>query len=437
MKIVFLIILVIFLPLKAMAFETIDIEKLYGNTIPVSISTIGQEQNTKLEKILNSVTDVISQDLQTTVDMEYKGLLNYTMDANILNLKKYNYDGIAYNINVNVFQMPSEADKYVIEVRVYDVKNESVLTEKKYAFKEDNIRKTSHIVTDISYFAMTGKIGYFQSKIVYSSSDVVKNKNSKKSIYIIDQDGYGEKLLLQGGILNSPIIDSKKNALMYIDMTTGEPFLKAVNIFTQEKISLDKVYPSLSGKKYTSSPSLCKNDNCLILTNLLEDGSSIIKLSSKGDESTIVNKSETINTSGSTSPDDQMLVFESNYEGRRNLYVSDISAIQMTKLLVGNDGIYAEPSWSPDGNWICFTKLRNGIFHIGIIRPDGTDEQILYSSYMLENPMWLPNSDGIIFVEKKSLSSKTTLVMIDLSGRIVRKIKTTTGATSPFMWIIK
>ena len=47
--------------------------------------------------------------------------------------------------------------------------------------------------------------------------------------------------MLQGGIFNSPIFDAKNNALIYVDMTNGEPSLRAVSIFTKDKINLEKL----------------------------------------------------------------------------------------------------------------------------------------------------------------------------------------------------
>jgi len=434
MKVFIYLLFFVFYSFQAFALDTIEIEKLYGNLIPISISNINQEDDKELQTVFLALSDIIGNDFKTTVDMDYKGVHNYLADLNILNLKKYQYEGIVYNININIFYQSKEDKKFIIEIKVYDVKNESILTEKKYAFKEDNIRKTAHIVADVAYYAMTGKVGYFQSKILFSSSDLVKNKHSKKSIYIIDQDGYGEKILLQGGIFNSPIFDAKNNALIYVDMTNGEPSLRAVSIFTKDKINLEKLYSGFKYSEYMSSPSLCNKKNCLLASRLLGEGSSIVKFETMG-EDTIA--SGNINTSASSSPDDEKIVFESNYEGRRNLYITGQSFASIRKMLIGSDGIYAEPAWSYDGEWICFTKLRNGLFHIGIIHPDGTDEQILYSSHMIENPMWMPNSDAIIFSEKKSMSSKSTLTMIDLNGRLVRKINTTIGAVSPFIWIIK
>ena len=49
-------------------------------------------------------------------------------------------------------------------------------------------------------------------------------------------------------------------------------------------------------------------------------------------------------------------------------------------------GRYTTPVWSPTGEFIAFTKQTGGDFHIGVMKPDGSDERILTSSYLDEGP---------------------------------------------------
>lgn len=420
----------------------IEIDKIYGMKIPVSISKIGQSEyeSKEADSVLSQVSEIVKTDLQTTVDIDFKGNMDHETDLKTIDIPKYDYENILFDININVAPKSIETGDYYIEIKVYNIKTNEILTEKRYTFNIKNIRKTGHVATDISYYAITGKPGYFQSKIFFTSNDIVKNKNSKTSLYVIDQDGFGERLILAGGLLNNPVMDFKNLALFYTDTTSGTSVLKAMNVLSGKPIKISDLYSSLSWQQFATSPTMCNNGKCIVYVdskggNGVDSGSSI-KMSFINGSSTILN--DEICTSPSLSPNDREIVFEARERGYRNIYKIGVSKVaQIQTLVVGNDGVYAEPKWSPDGEWIVFTKLRNRLFHVGIVRPDGTEEQILYSGYMIENPIWMPNSDALLFSYKKSLTSKSELRMIDLSGRDIRKIKTTLGAVSPFIWTIR
>ncbi len=422
---------------RLLALDFLEIEKQYGSILKVSISHASQEDDQDLQGVLKNLTGIIGGDFNTTVDTKFAGNKTYLMDSGILDLKKYAYEGYIYNINLTVAYKDKAEGSYVVEAKVYDVKNELVLAGKKYSFKLDAIRKVAHVISDVAYYTITGKRGYFQSKILFSSSELIKTPASRKSIYVIDQDGYGEVELIAGGMLTMPTYDSKRNIFAYVDMTSGEPTIQSFSPASRSREKISSIYPVLTQEKYSSTPAFCESGDCMFFTRIGTQGSDIWKVSSSG-LIKVTSSDKVISTSPSPSPDASAIVFESgDSNGRRNLYIAGVSMIDGKRILAGNDGVYAEPRWSPDGDWIAFTKIRNGLFHLGIIKPDGTEEQILYSSYMLENPTWMPNSDAILFSEKKSLSSRHALVMIDLTGRVVREIKTNIGATSPNMMVIR
>ena len=60
-------------------------------------------------------------------------------------------------------------------------------------------------------------------------------------------------------------------------------------------------------------------------------------------------------------------------------------------------GRYTTPVWSPTGEFIAFTKQTGGEFHIGVMKPDGSDERILTTSYLDEGPTWAPNGRVLMF----------------------------------------
>ena len=55
------------------------------------------------------------------------------------------------------------------------------------------------------------------------------------------------------------------------------------------------------------------------------------------------------------------------------------------------------PEWSPDGNWIAFTRRGPDGRRIGIMRPDGTGERMLTNGPADEGPSWAASSRELVF----------------------------------------
>ena len=95
-------------------------------------------------------------------------------------------------------------------------------------------------------------------------------------------------------------------------------------------------------------------------------------------------------------------------------------------------GRYNTPVWSPTGEFIAFTKQVGGEFHIGVMKPDGTDERILTSSYLDESPGWAPNGRVIVF-SRESGGGQRKLWSVDVTGRILQAMPYP-GAGSDAAW---
>ena len=76
------------------------------------------------------------------------------------------------------------------------------------------------------------------------------------------------------------------------------------------------------------------------------------------------------------SPDGRRLVYVSDRDGDRGLYLFDLARGEERKL-TDNAAEDYDPTWSPDGGWVAFVSERDGNPEIYIIRPDGTEERRL------------------------------------------------------------
>ena len=85
------------------------------------------------------------------------------------------------------------------------------------------------------------------------------------------------------------------------------------------------------------------------------------------------------------------------------------------------EGRYTTPVWSPTGEFIAFTKQTGGEFHIGVMKPDGSDERMLTSSYLDEGPTWAPNGRVLMF-SREAPGGGSKLWTVDVTGRILQPV---------------
>ena len=107
------------------------------------------------------------------------------------------------------------------------------------------------------------------------------------------------------------------------------------------------------------------------------------------------------NTEANWSPDGAQLVYVSDRDGNKELYVTDTSGAQHRRL-TNNAVLDDDPNWSPDRQWIVFERKEGDCFNLYVIRPDGSGERALTSNTGTDcawssTPAWSPDSKWIAY----------------------------------------
>ena len=94
------------------------------------------------------------------------------------------------------------------------------------------------------------------------------------------------------------------------------------------------------------------------------------------------------------------------------------------------------PVWSPRGDYIAFTKIKDGVFHIGVMRPDGSGERLITNGFLVEGPTWAPNGRVLAFFKQTKWDNNgrgggVRLYSIDLTGHNELVFPTKEDASSP------
>lgn len=324
-----------------------------------------------------------------------------------------------------------EADgRLRVEFRLWDIYGNSQIEGRQFYAPEDSWRRIAHIIADAVYRKMTGEKGYFDTRIVFVDETGAKNARVKR-LAIMDQDGANVSYLSDGReMVLTPRFSPTRQEITYMAFSGLHPGDDAPRVYLQQiedgKRELVGRFPNM-----TIAPRFSPNGKKVIMS-LLEDngGSDIYTMDLTTHQTTKLTSGGTsINTGGSYSPDGSKIVFETDRDGKQQIYVMNADGSEPKRISFG-DGSYSTPVWSPRGDYIAFTKLTDKQFAIGVMRPDGAGERILTSGFHNEGPTWAPNGRVLIFF-RQDPGQGPKLYSIDITGRNERIVPTPHDASDP------
>ena len=104
------------------------------------------------------------------------------------------------------------------------------------------------------------------------------------------------------------------------------------------------------------------------------------------------------------SPDGNQIAFTSVRDGRKEIYALNVNSGVVTRLTNSTGDVEnSQPAWSPSGNQIVYTVKRFGAYQIWVMSDTGQGNvQIAHSGQQLWDylPVWLPDGQTLLFNEK-------------------------------------
>ena len=314
-----------------------------------------------------------------------------------------------------------------VQFRLFDVFSGAPLGEGlQFAGDENSWRRIAHKVADQVYGRITGETGYFDSRVVFVEETGPKNARQKR-LAVMDYDGANPQNLTDASsIVLAPRISPGGERILYTSYETGFPAIYELDIASLQRRRLNVPVQSMSfAPRY--SP-----DGQTVVFSLTDGGNTdIYSLNLNGGSPVRLTSAPSIETAPSFSPDGRQIVFESDRTGSQQIYVMPVNGGEARRVSFGQ-GRYGTPIWSPRGDLIAFTKQNAGRFHIGVIRTDGSEERLLTASFLDEGPTWSPNGRVIMFTrETAGERGQSALFSVDVSGRNLRRVPTSAGASDP------
>ena len=96
------------------------------------------------------------------------------------------------------------------------------------------------------------------------------------------------------------------------------------------------------------------------------------------------------------SPDGKEITFSLKVDGSSQIFIANSDGTQ-SKQISQENGEYFNPTWSPLGDMIAFSKGEGGNSYIGVMDIDGSNERMITTGHLVENPSWSNDGKRILF----------------------------------------
>lgn len=312
--------------------------------------------------------------------------------------------------------------------RLYDVFSGQPLGDgMQFDADQSGWRRVAHKVADQVYARITGESPYFDSRVVFVSETGPKDARLKR-IGIMDYDGANPLWVTDdSALVVSPRFSPDGSQLLYTSFQNGLPQVMLMDVATLSAWPLKQDAGTMS-----FAPRFSPDGRWIVYSREQGGNTDIWQMDVATGAERPLTETAAIETSPSYSPDGRRIVFESDQSGSQQIYVmpADGSA-EPTRLSFG-EGSYGTPAWSPKGDLIAFTRRNGDKFHIGVMRPDGTEEKLLTESFLDEGPTWAPNGRVVMFTRQTPGGDGTPrLHSVDVTGRNMRPLDIEGAASDP------
>ena len=433
MKLLVLLALALTLALPAVAQERsgplrIEITEGVIEPVPIAVAPFLAE-NAAASDYAAQITSVVAADLVGTGLFRDVPQSAYISQVNTFDGEISYADWKAINVEALVTGAVtlSSDGKLLVKFRLYDIFTGAPLGDGlQFAGSTNSWRRVAHKVADQVYARITGEGGYFDSRVVFVEQTGPKNARQKR-LAIMDYDGANVQYLTDASsIVLAPRFSPTGDRVLYTSYESGFPQIYELAVGAVQKRSL-----GLDAAAMTFAPRYAPDGRRVVYSEARDGNTDIYLLDLASNQRQRLTSAPSIETAPDFSPDGSQIVFESDRSGTQQLYVMPASGGEPTRISFGQ-GRYSTPVWSPRGDYIAFTKQNAGRFHIGVMRTDGSAERLLTASFLDEGPTWAPNGRVLMFTrETAGEQGAQALFSVDLSGRNLKRVQTSTAASDP------
>ncbi len=386
-----------------------------------------KEQKTQLEEIFKIITNDFLFYKKRFILKTDDYSENWKNGVPFAIFKEFNLDFV---VKSDFYSSDLNARDIKYEIKVYSIKNEKTVFEKKGIIRLDNIRKIAHNFSDQFYSSITGKKSIFESKIIFVSDVTTlgkgKNRVVRKELYKVDFDGMNRKrLTFHDGIVISPSISPAGDKIIYTLIEKGR-VKKQMKLFLFDLVNRKTTL--ISDLKGINSGGIFYSNGTEILLTLSEVGNAEIYAKDLTTGSLRrVTQHYASDVDPSINGDGSLMTFLSNRPGKAMIYTLDPRGVEKDVKRISYVGQYnATPRFSPDGKEIVFSSWLDNGFDLFKISSEGTGLARLTKDLgSNESPVFSNDGEFIIFSSQKVLSmyeAVQDILIMDREGEVLGPI---------------
>ena len=290
-----------------------------------------------------------------------------------------------------------------------------------HSYNGASLRRQAHALSDDIVQAVTGKNGIGQTKIAYK---VQPTGYGAGEIYVADFDGANaQRVTTDNAIVAKPAWVPGHLALYYTSYALGNPdiFYHSLTTGQRRKVAAysglnTSAAVSPAGARIAMVLSKSGSDN---IWTCNADGTGLKQITFGVEDS-----------SPTWSPDGNWICFATKDNSRRRLAKVPAGGGSVQTLDTRGTPNPTEPDWSPDGKWIAFTS-QMGDFNICVAPADGSAPPVVLATG--QNPSWAPNSRTLVY-NHHATGYRQVLSVLDVFTKQYKDCVRATGNSSQPAW---
>ena len=318
-------------------------------------------------------------------------------------------------------------DNYDIRFQLFDIFRGQLLLGFRIPSTRNQLRATTHRISDMIFKELTGVEGIFSTRIAYVSEEGESDARRHRLV-VADADGENARIITESPEpILSPSWSPDGRRLAYVSFENGQSaiYVQVLRTGNRQRVS--------ARAGVNSAPAWSPDGRRLALVLSKTDGNlDLYTLDLSNQVLTRLTRHPAIDTEPCWSADGRELFFTSDRSGGPQVYrVSDTPGGRPKRVTFEGD-YNARPRMSPDQSQLALVHIDRGNYRIALVDMRSSVTQVLTRGQLDESPSFAPNGRTIIYATREG--NQGVLATVSTDGRIQQRLASTLGEVREPVW---